>query len=105
MSIQPAPIPPSRILHLEGGCNFRDLGGYRTREGRELKWGRMFRSGVLSYFTLQDQQQLIPLGVGAICDLRYAEERERERTRWPDTNTEHLSWNDGTAPPTIRSVR
>lgn len=52
------PAKPLRILNLEGSCNFRDLGGYRTRDGRELKWGRVFRTGVLSYFTPNDHEQL-----------------------------------------------
>jgi protein-tyrosine phosphatase len=93
-----------RILKFEGGCNFRDLGGYRTRDGRELKWGRVFRTGVLSYFTSDDSERLNQLGVRVICDLRRAEERENEPTRWPDANTQCLSWEDGSAPPTIRSV-
>jgi protein-tyrosine phosphatase len=99
--------PPERTLRtikLEGGCNFRDIGGYPTSDGRELKWGRVFRTGVLSYFTPRDREQLNQLGVRAICDLRRAEEREHEPTRWPDAKTEHLSWEDGSAPPTIRSV-
>jgi protein-tyrosine phosphatase len=96
--------PPLRILELEGGCNFRDLGGYRTRDGRQLQWGRVFRSGVLSYFTPNDAQHLQTLGVRAICDLRRADEREREQTRWPDTKTQHLTWDDGSAPPTIASM-
>jgi len=99
-----SPLAPQtlRILNLEGGCNFRDLGGYRTRDGRELKWGRIFRAGVLSYFTSSDQRQLSQLGVRVICDLRREDEREREQTRWPDANTQHLCWDDG-APPIIRS--
>jgi protein-tyrosine phosphatase len=94
----------TRTLNLEGGCNFRDLGGYRTRAGRELRWGRVFRTGVLSYFTPGDNERLNRLGVRAICDLRRAEERKHEPTRWPDANTQHLSWDDGSAPPTIRSI-
>ena len=93
-----------RVLKLQGGCNFRDLGGYRTRNGRELRWGCVFRTGVLSYFTPGDNEQLNRLGVRAICDLRRVEERAHEPTRWPDANTQHLSWEDGSAPPTIRSV-
>jgi protein-tyrosine phosphatase len=93
-----------RILALEGGCNFRDLGGYRARDGRELEWGRVFRTGVLSYFTPDDHERLNQLGVRVICDLRRAEEREYEPTIWPDANTKHLSWEDGIAPPTIRAV-
>jgi protein-tyrosine phosphatase len=94
----------TRILKLEGGCNFRDLGGYRTRDGRELKWGLVYRTAVLSYFTPKDDTHLSQLGVRAICDLRRLEEREREPTRWPDNQTQHLSWDDGGAPPTIRAI-
>jgi protein-tyrosine phosphatase len=93
-----------RILNLEGGCNFRDLGGYRTRGGREIKWGRLFRTGVLTYFTPGDHEHLNRLAVRTICDLRRAEEREHEPTRWPDANTQHLNWDDGSTPPTIRSI-
>jgi protein-tyrosine phosphatase len=98
------PVPALRILNLEGGCNFRDLGGYRTRGGRELQWGRVFRTGVLSYFTPADHEHLNRLGVRSICDLRRADERQYEPTRWPDANTQHLNWEDGSAPPTIRTV-
>ena len=93
-----------RIINLEGGCNYRDLGGYRTCSGRELRWGRVFRSGVLSYFTPGDNDRLVQLGVRAIGDLRRAEERKNEPTRWPDANTQHLSWDDGSRPPTIRII-
>jgi protein-tyrosine phosphatase len=64
----------------------------------------VFRTGVLSYFTPGDQRQLNRLAVRTICDLRRAEERKHEPTRWPDVNTQHLSWDDGSAPPTIRSI-
>jgi protein-tyrosine phosphatase len=104
MSIRTKPEQHLRILKFQGGCNFRDLGGYRARDGRELRWGRVFRTGVLSYFTPSDHKLLCQLGVRSICDLRRAEERENEPTRWPDANTQHLSWEDGGAPPTIRSV-
>jgi protein-tyrosine phosphatase len=104
MTIASQPKQLLRVLKFEGGCNFRDLGGYRTRDGRELKWRRVFRTGVLSYFTPDDDEQLNKLGVRAICDLRRSEERENEPTRWPDVSTQHLSWEDGSAPPTIRTV-
>jgi protein-tyrosine phosphatase len=98
------PAQALRILQLEGACNFRDLGGYRTRDGRGLQWGRVFRTGVLRYFTPNDHEQLNRLHVRSICDLRRAEERELEPTRWPDASTQHLSWEDGHDPPTIRSI-
>ena len=92
-----------RILNFEGGCNFRDLGGYRTSDGRALAWGKVYRTGVLSYFTDADREPLRKLGVAAICDLRREPERLNELTRWPDERTRHLSFEDGPEPPTIRT--
>jgi len=94
----------ARILPLQGGCNFRDLGGYRTRDGQTLAWRKVFRTGVLSYLTADDRTTLGALGVRAICDLRRADEREREPTRWSNRDARALSWDDGSAPPTIRAL-
>jgi len=93
----------ARTLPLQGGCNFRDLGGYRTRDGRQLVWGKVFRTGVLSYLTNDDHIRLDALRMNSICDLRRADERAREPTRWPG-NVQLLHWDDGDAPPTIRSL-
>lgn len=92
-----------RQLALEGGCNFRDIGGYTAAGGRTVQWGKVYRTGVLSYFTAADNEKLTTLGVRAICDLRRAEEREREPTRWPDAAAAALSWADGHDMPTVRS--
>ena len=92
-----------RVLSFQGGCNFRDIGGYRTTHGASTRWGKVYRTGVLSYFTSDDHAPLSRLQVRAICDLRRAEEREREPSRWPDITTRGLSWEDGVA-PTIRAL-
>lgn len=101
MNAQTLDAPRSRVLVLEGGCNFRDIGGYRTGDGRTVRWGKVFRTGVLSYFSDSDRPCLMDLGVRAICDLRRKEEREREPTRWP-AEVQALSWADGTSMPTVR---
>lgn len=92
----------ARLLKLEGGCNFRDIGGYAADNGQTVKWGQVYRTGVLSYFTSNDHPSLLNLGVRAICDLRRIEEREREPTRWPDASVQALSWVDDATVPTIR---
>jgi len=84
----------ARVLPLAGGCNFRDLGGYRTADGRTVRLGRLFRSGVLSYLTEEDAASLERLGVRVICDLRRPDERLREPTAWPHP-VEILDWQDG----------
>lgn len=93
-----------RVLTFQGGCNFRDIGGYRTEHGAATRWGKVYRTGVLSYFTDDDHPALTSLQVRSICDLRRAEEREREPTRWPDATTHALFWDDGVVTPTVRAL-
>lgn len=67
-----------RILPLQGGRNFRDLGGYIGAGGKAVKWGRIYRSGVMSSLTRPDVAYLASLGISIVCDLRSGEERTRE---------------------------
>lgn len=94
---------PTRVLSFEGGCNFRDIGGYLTSQGKAVRWGQVFRAGVLSYFKPADHARLHGLKVRAVCDLRRAEERAKEPTRWPDRAAESLAFEDGADMPTIRA--
>ena len=97
----PCSAANARLLTLQGGCNFRDIGGYAA-EGGSVRWGRVYRTGVLSYLTGEDHRTLTGLGVLAICDLRRGEEREREPTRWPGDAAQLLTWPDTERAPTIR---
>jgi protein-tyrosine phosphatase len=70
--------PQMRVLPLEGGRNFRDLGGYETQDGRHVRWGLLFRSGSLMGLTATDWTNLTARGLRALCDLRTTRERESE---------------------------
>jgi hypothetical protein len=48
----------STRLPLDGAINFRDLGGYRTADGRHVKWGHVFRSGALASLMDRDLDTL-----------------------------------------------
>ncbi|HEX4378021.1 MAG TPA: tyrosine-protein phosphatase [Steroidobacteraceae bacterium] len=72
------PWPQVRVLPLQGGRNFRDLGGYRAADGRHIKWGVLFRSGSLIDLTRADWQHLMARGVQALCDFRSTRERQTE---------------------------
>jgi len=61
---------PPHVVPLEGGSNFRDLGGYRTRDGRAVRRGAVFRSAHLGNLTQVDRANLGRLGVRTIVDLR-----------------------------------
>jgi protein-tyrosine phosphatase len=73
---------PSRALAFEGCVNFRDLGGYRTTDGLEVGWRRLFRADGLHRLTETDRRQLIDLGVATVIDLRTVDEAE-QRGRFP----------------------
>lgn len=70
--------PENRIVQLEGGRNFRDLGGYPTSDGRRIRWGLLFRAGSPVNLTEHDWSQLCARGLQAVCDLRTHRERSRE---------------------------
>jgi protein-tyrosine phosphatase len=72
-----------RQLPLEGSDNFRDLGGYPTRDGRRTRWGTLYRSGQLSELTDADLDYLSDLGIALVCDFRSPQEREAEPDRLP----------------------
>lgn len=86
----------AQTLPLEGGCNFRDLGGYRTGGGRAIRGGQLFRSGVMAYLTPGDHHLLSRIGIRAVCDLRWPDERSREPTRWLNSADapQVLRWSD-----------
>jgi protein-tyrosine phosphatase len=60
---------PTRILDFEGCVNFRDLGGYRTADGRTVAWRRLFRAEGLN--------KLTELGLTTVIDLRTQDEAEQ----------------------------
>jgi protein-tyrosine phosphatase len=73
---------PRRALDFEGCVNFRDLGGYRTADGLEVGWRRLFRADGLHRLTEADRRQLIDLGVATVIDLRTVDEAV-QRGRFP----------------------
>ncbi len=83
---------PERHLPLEGGHNFRDLGGYRSVDGRTVRWGRLFRSGRLSGLTTDDVARLAGRGIRVVCDLRTPVERRREPSV-EGLAPVHLAWD------------
>jgi len=72
-----------RRLGMQGTPNFRDFGGYRTKDGRQVKWGYLFRSGQLSTLSDQDIDLLASLELDLVCDFRRVEEQESDPSRLP----------------------
>ena len=63
MSLSPHIVP------IKNGINFRDLGGIKTKNGRQIRSGLLFRSGDFSKIS-QEEQTFISqqLGIDVILD-------------------------------------
>jgi protein-tyrosine phosphatase len=68
----------SRQVIFEGCENFRDLGGYRTSDGRSVRWRRLYRSGHLSSLTDTDVHLARSLGLSTVIDLRTERETKQD---------------------------
>jgi protein tyrosine/serine phosphatase len=64
-------------VELEGCFNFRDLGGYRSRDGGRMRSGHVFRADGLQHLTPRDLARLRhEIGLGGVIDLRSSAEVE-----------------------------
>lgn len=75
-----------RVIALEGCSNLRDLGGYRTADGRRLRMGQVFRGPSLANLTDAGLAQFAALGIRTVCDLRGVQESGRAPSRLPDAD-------------------
>src|SRR5258708_5403005 len=68
-----------RFIDLDGCFNFRDLGGYPTRDGRVIRRGEIYRSDALHLLTSRDVARVRDdLRIGHVIDLRSTAEVESE---------------------------
>ena len=56
----------STKIPFEGLRNTRDLGGMVTMDGRKIRKGMLFRSGLLAHATEEDLKQLSGMGLRCI---------------------------------------
>lgn len=76
-------VSADRSLHLTGAPNARDVGGYRTSDGRTVRTGIAFRTDQLTNLTPADVAELGRLGVREVDDLRTVYERALAPDRLP----------------------
>lgn len=66
----PDAVAADRLVGLAVVENFRDQGGYRTMDGKTVKWGRFFRGGALECVTEADKAYCDAMGIRSILDYR-----------------------------------
>jgi protein-tyrosine phosphatase len=87
--VVPAELPADqraahRLLNFEGIVNFRDLGGYPTTDGQQVKWGVLYRTATLAHRSKADLQALEKLQLKTLVDFRSAAEKEEEPNDFPE---------------------
>jgi len=78
-----APATDGRLIAIDGSNNFRDIGGYKTTDGREVRRGLVFRSGAMNHLTPAGFAQLKALGIQTNVDFRSTDERAKAPVNWP----------------------
>ena len=63
-----------RHIVLQGAANFRDLGGYETKDGHHVKWDEIYRSADMSKLTTADLDVLKERKITYDVDLRGVQE-------------------------------
>ena len=63
-------IVSNRFFDFDSIQNFRDVGGYYTSNNRQVRWGKLFRSGNLKRLTERDSAELQKLNIKTIIDMR-----------------------------------
>ncbi|WP_194814930.1 tyrosine-protein phosphatase [Nocardia sp. XZ_19_385] len=88
--------------------NFRDLGGYRSADGRTVAWGLLYRSDSLGKLRDNDWDRFLELGVDTVIDLRYPWEIDArgripqpERFRYANCSIEHRPYDQADIDPDI----
>lgn len=73
-----------RIVPLRETNNFRDLGGYKTKDGHSVRWQRIYRADDLSKLASDDQTKMVKLNIKEDIDLRSHEESSKQPDNIPD---------------------
>ncbi|WP_327386685.1 MULTISPECIES: tyrosine-protein phosphatase [unclassified Streptomyces] len=97
-----------RHVEFERLHNFRDLGGYRSADGRTVRWGTVYRADSLGKLADGDWERFLELGIGTVIDLRYPWEieakgrvPEAERFRYVNLSIEHRPYDQAEIDPDI----
>jgi protein-tyrosine phosphatase len=72
-----------RVLHLATSPNARDVGGYRTKDGKWVRMGMLYRTDQLNLLSDADLGVLSALKIRMVCDLRTDDERKSGPDRLP----------------------
>lgn len=78
-------IIAARNIKMDNIQNLRDLGGYKTKNSKELKWGKLFRASSFSQLSRLDSIRLDKLNIKTQVSLCYNKNNEdNANTHYPN---------------------
>jgi protein-tyrosine phosphatase len=87
-------LPRSRDLDWDGCLNVRDLGGHRTEDGDETRYGAVVRADSIRQLTHAGWMSAVDYGVRTIVDLRTDVELEADPPAELPVDVVHVSFFD-----------
>lgn len=90
---QGSAILAERHLPMTGGYNFRDLGGFKTTDGKYVKWGKVFRSDDLNKLTDADLKYLNSIPLISIIDFRSPSEIKLSPDKMPRSTRNNYAFS------------
>lgn len=90
---QGSAILAERHLPMTGGYNFRDLGGFKTTNGKYVKWGKVFRSDDLNKLTDADLKYLNSIPLISIIDFRSPSEIKLSPDKMPRSTRNNYAFS------------
>lgn len=86
-------VVTNRFYEFEDIQNFRDLGGYKTQQGKTIKWNKIYRSGEFSESSISDLTKLNKLNIQTIIDLRprHIQEKRADKIDSPQRQEIYIS--------------
>jgi protein-tyrosine phosphatase len=83
MTSMTAQNEPGCAIGIAAVPNMRDVGGWPTRDGRQVRRGLVYRSTQLNQLTGADMATFEALGIRSVYDLRTAKERAQQPDQLP----------------------
>jgi protein-tyrosine phosphatase len=84
----------SRDLAWDGLLNARDLGGHRTADGDETRWGSIVRADSVRQLTDEGWKAVVDYGIRTIVDLRSEQELAADPPAELPVDAVHVSFFD-----------
>jgi len=90
-----------RLVDFERVLNFRDFGGWDTRDGAKIARGKLYRSAAFNDATEADVARLEAMQLRFLVDLRRPEERAHEPNRWASQACRTIFNDEGAGGPAL----